>query len=144
MKKPLKALMNITHVNIIDGSTRNMTKAEVKRFQTSLDKNIKPKKIAIDFLTDYLMSDRKILRKYLLAQIINNGKKDAFIFRMMASRGSDRKRISKKEQKFKELFDAEKIDLSKHWKKIQDQCFEAGLDLSQSTIRKLKIKYYKK
>jgi len=141
MKKPLKALMNITHVNIIDGSTRNMTKAEVKRFQTSLDKNIKPKKIALDFLTDYLMSDRKILRKYLLAQIINNGKKTAFIFRMMASRGFDRKKISKEEQKFKVLFDAGKIDLSKHGKRIQEQCLGLGLDLGQTTIRKLKIKY---
>jgi len=132
-----KTLMNIAHVNS-DGTTRKLSKAEVKKFQTLLDK---PEKIAIDFLTDYLMSDREILRKYLLAQIINDGKKTAFIFRMMASRGLDRSRTSKKEQKFKELFDAKKLDLSKHGKRIQEQCFGLGLDLGQTTIRKLKIKY---
>jgi len=140
MKKPLKALMNIAHVNS-DGTTRKLSKAEVKKFQTLLDKPIEPEKIAIDFLTDYLMSDREILRKYLLAQIINDRATTALIFRLMASRGSDRKKISKKEQKFKELFDAKKLDLSKHGKRIQEQCFGLGLDLGQTTIRKLKIKY---
>jgi len=140
MKKPLKALMNITHVNIIDGSTRNMTKAEVKIFQTYLDKPIEPENIAIDFLTD-LLSDRETRKKYLLAQIINDRATTALNFRLMASRGFDRKKISKKEQKFKELFDAGKLDLSKHGKKIQEQCLGLGLDLGQTTIRKLKIKY---
>ena len=140
MKKPLKALMNITHVNIIDGSTRNMTKAEVKRFQSSMDELGKPENIAIDFLND-LLSDSKIRKKYLMAQIINNQEATAFIFRMMASRGSNRKKISKEEQKFKVLFDAGKIDLSKHGKRIQEQCLGFDLDLGQTTIRKLKIKY---
>jgi len=136
MKKPL---MNIAHVNS-DGTTRKLSKAEVKIFQSSLDELGKPENIEIDCLND-LLSDSKIRKKYLMAQIINNQEATALIFRLMASRGSDRKKISKKEQKFKELFDAKKLDLSKHGKRIQEQCFGLGLDLGQTTIRKLKIKY---
>ena len=137
-----KTLMNIAHVNS-DGTTRKLSKAEVKKFQTLLDKPIEPENIALDFLTD-LLSDRETRKKYLLAQIINDGKKDAFIFRMMASRGLDRSRTSKQEETFKDLLAKKKIDILKHWKKLQEQCDEAGLDLSQSTVRKLQIKYREK